>query len=220
MIAKYALAYPEGLMWHWKSEQPGRMVGTFKSMEQREDRGVAYYDNPLTRLCLSRALRQEMFGVGVKDTVLYFDGDNLEAEDTRDDPELWRAVEACEFFLSRLTPGGPASVPKIYITAGSFAMYPAVLVKLTMLAKRSPRISVIDYGLEIWPPCDKTAHADDFCSRLAYTKNRLQQQGFPPDKRTWRVFPPDETHLHIETFKEHMSATDLEAAKDLIENGI
>jgi hypothetical protein len=34
------------------------------------------------------------------------------------------------------------------------------------------------------------------------------------------VFPPDETHLHIETFKEHMSETDFEAAKDLIENGI
>jgi hypothetical protein len=89
-----------------------------------------------------------------------------------------------------------------------------------MLAKRSPRISVIEYGLDLWPSSDKTAHADDFCAQLADTKYRLRQQGFPPDKRTWRVFPPDETHLHIETFKEHMSKADFEAAKDLIENGI
>jgi hypothetical protein len=157
-------------MWHWNSEQPDKRVGNFKSLKQWEDRGVAYHDNPLTRLCLSRALRQEMFGVGVRDTALYFDGVDLEEDDTRDDDELWRAVEACEFFLSRLTPGSPASVPKIYITAGAFALYPAILVKLTMLAKRSPRISVIEYGLELWHSSNKTAHANDFCSQLADTK--------------------------------------------------
>ncbi|KAF2027169.1 hypothetical protein EK21DRAFT_91719 [Setomelanomma holmii] len=57
MIARYALSYPNGLVWRWKSEEPGKKVGTLKSQEDDSNWDSGYHDDPFTKLWLSPTKR-------------------------------------------------------------------------------------------------------------------------------------------------------------------
>ncbi|KAH7065695.1 hypothetical protein BKA63DRAFT_585621 [Paraphoma chrysanthemicola] len=211
----------EVLIWHWKSEEPGKRVGTFKSRDTRDDCDPEFQDDPFTRVCLSSELRHEMPTILSGCPTLIFDGDDPEDCDTREFSCSIRAVEACEFFLSKTTIGDLGHKLKIIIeTNGITGAELTTLTKLSGLLQLYPQVRVVELGLGLGQKTVKRSDLRLFGKELTYKRERLENRGFSIDVRTWRIHMAEEAHLHIEALREILSETEFNNAKDFIENGI
>jgi hypothetical protein len=217
IVAEYALSYDKGLMWRWKCETPGKMVGGFVDKQSYYDK--TYYQNPLTRLCVSRQLRKETSQLWLKSAVLHFDGAN---QGLTPQPGIWcdRSVDAYTFFSQHPKTISMAKIPPVVMDAVDLSMHVRVMRHLTGVTQET-RLSNIRVVQRVRSDALlKLGNLENLRGvMLCIERNAAKHDATSPLTRCWKIYPGAGVRRHLGLLREHMSATDFALTLAWIDSG-
>ncbi|KAF1919496.1 hypothetical protein BDU57DRAFT_546143 [Ampelomyces quisqualis] len=217
MVAEYALSYDGGLTWRWKCETPGTRVGGFVDKQYYYDK--THYQNPLTRLCVSRQLRDETSQLWLKSAVLHFDGAN---QGLTPQPGIWsdRSVEAYTFFSQHPKTKSMAKIPTVMMDAIDLPLHVRAMRQLTAVTQES-RLSDIRVV-----QCVRSnvllniINLEHLRGALRIIQRNVRKHDATSLlERCWRVYPGAGARCHLGLFRKHLSAEDFALTVAWMENG-
>lgn len=217
MIAKYALAYDDGLVWRWIEQPDGKCVGKFCDMNT-----FIYSDKlgaPIEVLCLTRQLHQETMHLWPKMNELCFDGERYNLSDYQwTSSPLNCAIADFTFYLDHANENITSQL-NFTIICSAIDCYPSEALKLLVLTQNMPHLNlrVVDPGWSVVKATKGTAR--EFVKSGRIVVDFLRRDKFTGIRRTWRVFPKA-TGKAVEALRSHLSEEDYEFALDCVKNGV
>jgi hypothetical protein len=223
IIAEYALSYEEGLRWEWKCPMiPGKMVGFFKDRATSANGRPIYRDDPTTRLCISRQLRNETSRLWAKckTTTLYFDG--ILQMPGIEHGNVFNAVEACRYFIHHKKTGQLARTPSLALEGKCFSYMLHAMMNLSSFTWFKPELNirVIErLFAHIWVLDQQDAQR--FWSVVEKTSRCIQRCEELPLPRVWKVYPSEIRHRYdLERLRLYLTAAEFEVVRKFIDNGM
>jgi len=215
MIAEYALASEEGLFWYWKAKYYAKRVGAFI------DRQTYDRDHHITRLCLSRQLRQETSNLWTRVNTVHFDGSQDAYTSSR--TSAMSAVEDYEYFIRHHTKRTLSRIPTVVINVCMYNYNNAAMRKLYKVTQHGqhPEIRVIEFSfgstLEVGSEKDR---AQSFWKRLQEVKVSIGESESLFPKRIWKIYPSRRSPRLLECLQKYLAPEDFKIAFDCIKHGL
>jgi len=218
MIAEYALYCEDGLIWYWKSNTPGEKVGGFKDRAMQHDHPRYGCDNPITRLCLSRQLRQETSSLWTKVNTVCFSSQEESPHSFKIRNQ--KAVTDYDYFFKHDTTRTLARIPTVILEVFTITHDMAAMCSLSevTLGGRHPEIRVIETGFSL--DCHSRHGARRFRSFMRMMEKAIRKCESVTGKRIWKVYPITSSPEFMECLRKFLSPEDLSSALDFIEKGI